>query len=59
VGRILEIVLGKNKKLFLFDVIFILAGIAIIVFGRWSSIIYPIPLNPDEVQMAANAIRII
>lgn len=28
------------------------------IYGRWSSIIYPIPLNPDEVQAAANTLRI-
>lgn len=29
-----------------------------ILYGRWLSIIYPIPLNPDEAQMAANTLRI-
>lgn len=42
----------------LFDVFFLLAGITFITLGRWSSIVFPYPLNPDEVQMAANALRI-
>lgn len=42
--------------------IFDLTGVAmlafILVFCRWQSIIYPLPLNPDEAQDAANALRI-
>lgn len=31
---------------------------ALLFFCRWDSIIYPLPLNPDEVQLAANTLRI-
>jgi hypothetical protein len=30
-----------------------------LLYGRWYSIIFPIPLNPDEVQAAANTLRIL
>lgn len=30
-----------------------------LLYGRWSSIIFPISLNPDEVQAAANTLRIL
>ncbi len=48
----------KRKKLSIFDVLFLLSGAGIITIGRWFSIVYPVPFNPDEAQMAANALRI-
>lgn len=37
----------------------VMAFIAIVlVYGRWASIVFPFPLNPDEAQAAANALRI-
>ena len=45
--------LNKNR----YDYLFILIGLVFICWGRWDSIIYPLPLNPDEAQMAANALR--
>lgn len=38
-------------------IIIALAGL-LLAYGRWPSIVYPIPLNPDEAQAAANALRI-
>lgn len=42
--------------------VFDLTGLAllafVLVYCRWQSIIYPLPLNPDEAQDAANALRI-
>lgn len=39
--------------------LFVIAAVAfVLVYGRWLSIVYPYPLNPDEAQAAANALRI-
>jgi hypothetical protein len=38
---------------------FLLAGAAFMFAGRLPAIVYPIRLNPDEVQMGANALRIL
>jgi hypothetical protein len=40
------------------DIIAIAAMAYVLVYGRWLSIVYPFPLNPDEAQAAANALRI-
>src|SRR5690348_15453056 len=40
------------------DYLYIAFAAFYIFYGRWLSIIYPIPLNPDEAQMAANTLRI-
>lgn len=47
--------LNKNR----YDYLFILIGLVFIFWGRWDSILYPLPLNPDEAQAAANALRFI
>jgi hypothetical protein len=56
----LQTIIQKKKRLniILYDFLFALFGVGIITVGRWHSIVYPIPFNPDEVQMAANALRI-
>jgi hypothetical protein len=41
-----------------YECIFILLALVFIAWGRWDSLSYPLPLNPDEVQAAANALRI-
>ncbi|MDG3064102.1 hypothetical protein ACFQ4M_11000 [Thauera mechernichensis] len=40
---------------------FVALAIFAIIFlhGRWDSITYPIPLNPDEAQVTANSLRIL
>src|SRR4051812_41016593 len=38
---------------------FLLATVALIFAGRLPAIVYPIRLNPDEVQMGANALRVL
>ncbi len=48
----------KLYKNSIFDFLFLLFGSGLITIGRWFSIVYPVPFNPDEVQMAANALRI-
>ncbi len=40
-------------------VVFIFFSWSIMTLCRWSYIVYPLPLNPDEVQAAANVLRII
>lgn len=40
------------------DLIVIAAMAFVLVHGRWLSMVYPFPLNPDEAQAAANALRI-
>ena len=40
------------------DCIYIALAGFFILYGRWLSIIYPLPLNPDEAQVAANTLRI-
>jgi hypothetical protein len=42
----------------LFDLCLIAAMALLLLFGRWSSILHPVPFNPDEAQAAANAMRI-
>jgi hypothetical protein len=42
----------------LFDIALFLFIFFTILFGRWSSIVYPFPLNVDEAQAAANTLRI-
>ena len=37
---------------------FFLGGVALILAGRLRAIVFPIPLNPDEVQLGANALRV-
>jgi hypothetical protein len=41
-----------------FDLCFIIAMALLLLCGRWSSILHPVPFNPDEAQAAANAMRI-
>ena len=41
-----------------YECLFILLALVFIAWGRWDSMSYPLPLNPDEVQAAANALRI-
>lgn len=41
------------------DIFLLTAAALALLYGRWSSIIYPISLNPDEMQAAANALRIL
>lgn len=36
---------------------FLLAGAALVLVGRLRAIVYPRPLNPDEAQLGANALR--
>lgn len=45
------------SNLWLFDMVFIVLIALVLLHGRWSSIVYPLPLNPDEAQNAANAMR--
>lgn len=40
-----------EKSLILFSIFFFM------LIGRWYSITYPLPLNPDEAQMGANVLR--
>src|ERR1700745_3586567 len=40
------------------DCLYLAVAGLFILHGRWLSIIYPIPLNPDEAHMAANTLRI-
>ena len=40
------------------DMFVIIIGLIVIVAGRWDSIIYPLCINPDEAQAAANALRV-
>src|SRR5579863_1481265 len=40
------------------DLIGIVVMAFVLAYGRWHSIVYPFPLNPDEGQAAANALRI-
>lgn len=42
----------------IFDLCFIVAMVLLLLCGRWSSILHPVPFNPDEAQAAANAMRI-
>jgi hypothetical protein len=41
-----------------YEWLYILLVLAFMAWGRWDSMLYPLPLNPDEVQAAANALRI-
>jgi hypothetical protein len=51
---------GPAKVHFDFLDCFLLAvAVLALLYGRWSSIIFPISLNPDEVQAAANTLRIL
>lgn len=54
--------LAPNKEKLvrgLLHLAFLVALWALMVWGRWHSIIYPFPLNPDEAQAGANALRIL
>ena len=53
-----RILLVFSNRKNLFDVAFLIFASSIVLFGRWTSIKYPIPLNADEVQAAANTLRI-
>jgi hypothetical protein len=41
-----------------YECLYILLALVFIAWARWDSMLYPLPLNPDEVQAAANAMRI-
>jgi hypothetical protein len=41
-----------------YECLYILLALVFIAWARWDSMLYPLPLNPDEVQAAANALRI-
>lgn len=47
-----------RSVLWLVDLAVLSAMAFVLVHGRWLSIVYPYPLNPDEAQAAANALRI-
>ncbi len=40
------------------DIVFLLCGLSLLAWGRQASILYPFLLNPDEAQVAANALII-
>jgi hypothetical protein len=40
------------------ECLYIVLALVFIAWARWDSMLYPLPLNPDEVQAAANALRI-
>ena len=41
-----------------YECLYILLALVFIAWGRWDAMLYPLPLNPDEVQAAANSLRI-
>lgn len=66
VKSVLTRIISKELALFswfrpllrLVDLAVISAIAFVLVYGRWMSIVYPYPLNPDEAQATANALRI-
>ena len=58
-GRAKKLICHLNIPFNFLDGISILAISFFIVFFRWTSITYPLALNPDEAQAAANTLRII
>ena len=48
----------KIPRIKAYDVGLFLCFFLLLAAGRWDALAYPIPLNPDEAQMAANAMRI-